>query len=242
MKGTRETVAWACRILAYHGHGDLTLGHVSVREGDKILMKRKGLGLEEVTSDDVLTLDLDGRRLRGEGRVHLEAALHTEVYKARADVGAVIHTHPPFTTALAASEAPLGFLSHDALMFPDGVAIFDETADLIVSAETGRQLARALGSRRAVLLRNHGVLVVGPDVPWAVLAAVTLERAVRLQIATGMLGRPLAMADAALPPLHASKYRDEFVEEYWAYWIRCLRRSGLDAGMRAHRAARRSRK
>jgi L-fuculose-phosphate aldolase len=227
----RAQVAWACRILAAYGHGDLTLGHVSARAGDRVFMKRKGLALEEVAPGDVLTLDLAGRRVRGNGPVHLEVPLHTEVYKARPDVGAVIHTHPIYTTALGAVEATLLPLSHDALLFPDGLAVFDDTADLIMSAEVGADIARALGTRRAVLLRNHGVLVVGKDVRWAVFAAVTLERAVMVQAVASRLGEPRPIPATLLEPLHASKYRDEFMDEYWAYWLRTVRRMGLDEGM-----------
>jgi L-fuculose-phosphate aldolase len=228
---TRARVAWACRILAAYGHGDLTLGHVSARAGDRVFMKRKGLALEEVTPRDVLTLDLDGQRLQGNGAVHLEVPLHTEVYKIRPDVGAVIHTHPIYATALGAVEAPLLPLSHDALLFPDGLAVFEDTADLVMSADVGEDIARALGLRRAILLRNHGVLVVGKDVRWAVFTALTLERAVMVQAVASRLGAPRPIPEHLLGPLHASKYRDEFMDEYWAYWVRAVHRMGLDGGM-----------
>src|SRR3989304_1240917 len=101
----REQVAWACRILALHGHSDLTLGHVSAPRpvGDSYYLKSKGLGLEEVTPEDVVVLDLNGGRICGQGEVHLEAPLHTEVYRGRPDVGAVVPTPPPLTTALGAT-------------------------------------------------------------------------------------------------------------------------------------------
>ncbi len=230
-----EMVAWACRILALYGHGDLTLGHVSTRDGARVLMKRKGIGLEEVTPADILTIDLEGRLVAGEGTIHLETPLHTEIYKARPDVGAVIHTHPVHGTAFGAADARLLYLSHDALLFPEGIAVFDETADLVMSARAGAAVARTLGDRRVALLRNHGVLVVGKDVRWAVLGAVTLERALHLQAAAAALGTPKPIPDALIPPLHASKYREEFMDEYWGYWVRCVRRAGLDQGMPATR-------
>jgi len=119
-----EQVAWACRILAMGDHGDYTLGHVSARSADgrHVLMKRYGLGLEEVTPDDVLRIDLDGALLAGDGRVHLEYVVHTEIYRVRPDVASVIHTHPPYTTALGATDATLQLLNHDAVLFRDGLA------------------------------------------------------------------------------------------------------------------------
>jgi len=231
----KETVAWACRILALHGHGDLTLGHVSARAGDRIFMKRKGLGLEEITPRDVQELDLDGRKRAGPGTVHLEVVLHTEVYRARPDVGAVIHTHPMHSTAFGATDAGLRVLTHDGLLFPEGIGVFNETADLVTTPDGGRAVARALGARRAVVLRNHGTLVVGKDVQWAVLTALTLERALALQALASQFGTLRPIADALIGPLHASKYRDMFTTEYWEYWIRMLRARGLAGGMPARR-------
>jgi L-fuculose-phosphate aldolase len=227
----KVAVAWACRILAMHGHGDLTLGHVSARAGDRVLIKRKGLGLEEVTPRDVQEVDLDGRKRAGPGNVHLEVVLHTEVYRARRDVGAVIHTHPVHSTAFGATTGTLRYLTHESLLFPDGIGVFDDTADLVTTVDGGRALARALGSRRAVLLRNHGTLVVGKDVPWAVLSALTLERALQMQAVAGGLGELRPIPESLVGPLHTSKYRDMFTDEYWAYWLRTLRARGLAKGM-----------
>ena len=144
-------------------------------------MKPNGLGLEEVTPDDVLTIDMDGTRLSGEGPVHLEYVLHTEIYRARPDIGAVVHTHPPYATAFGATDARLELLNHDAVLFREGLAYFDDTAELIVRPEQGAAVARALGERRALVMRGHGVIVTGKTVPWATYAALTLERVLRIQ-------------------------------------------------------------
>jgi L-fuculose-phosphate aldolase len=163
--------------------------------------------------------------------MHLEAALHTEVYKLRPDVGAVVHGHPLHATALGATDASLEFLTHDAVLFEDGISVFDETPELIQATDQGRAVASCLGSRRAVILRNHGVLVVGKDIAWAVLAAVTLERSVRMQAIARTLGglRPMPHEDAKR--LHPDKYSDRLVAEYWEAWIRKLRRQALDFGI-----------
>jgi len=154
------------------------------------------------------------------------------VYQARPDVGAVVHGHPPYSTALGATDAPLELLTHDAVLFADGVPLFEGSPELILDAEQGRAVAAALGPHRAVLLCNHGVLVTGKDVPWATLCAATLERAAKLQSIAHTFGllRPIP-AGAALA-MHADKYRDAFVQEYWAAWLRKLGRLGADARMR----------
>ena len=203
----REQVAWACRILASEGYADLTLGHISARgpDGD-VWIKRKGVALDEVEPDDVVLLDDTNAGL------HLETVLHTGVYRMRSDVGSVVHGHPPYATALGATNAELSLLTHDGILFAEGVGRFDDP-DLIVDDAQGDRVAAALGPRRALLMQNHGVLVVGKDVPWAVLTAVTLERAAQLQSISSTLGelRPIH-PDLALQLLPV-KYRDEFVDE-----------------------------
>lgn len=225
-------VAWGSRILAMHGHGDLTMGHLSACGADgRIFIKRKDIALGEVTPADVLTLDLDAHKVAGEGAVHLESVLHTEVYKARQDVGAVVHTHPPYGTAMGATSAQLQFLTHDAVLFHDGLPRFENSPELIMNPEQGAAVAQALGSQRALLLKNHGVIVVGEDVAWAVVGALTLERAIRLQALASSLGSPRAMSADTAGELYPSKYRDEFIQTYWRYLIRECRRQGHDSGM-----------
>ena len=158
-EGLREQVAWACRIIAAEGYADLTLGHVSARSDDgTVWIKRKGVALDEVEQEDVVPVhDTDAV-------LHLETVLHEGVYRVRADVGSVIHGHPSYATALGATRAELEPLTHDGILFADGVGRFGDP-DLIVDDEQGDAVAAALGNRRAVLLENHGVLVVGKDVP-----------------------------------------------------------------------------
>ena len=219
----REQVALACRILALEGYSDLTLGHVSARAPDgSVFIKRKGIALDEVSPEDVVELGDESAPL------NLETVLHSEVYRARDDVWAVVHGHPPHGTALAATEARLELLTHDSVLFKDGIGRYDESADLIVDPEQGRAVARALGPHRAVLLRNHGVLVAGKDVAWAVLGAVTLERAIAMQSAARSLGPLRPIPPEWAERLYTEKYTDHLVEEYWASWIRRLRRAGGD--------------
>ena len=232
----KTDIAWASRILATHGQGDYTLGHVSVRDGDLVHMKRNGIGLEEVTPADVLTIDLDGNRVAGEGRIHLEAALHTEVYRARPDVRSVVHTHPPYATAFGCTNAEFALLNHDAVLFKDGLAFFDDTAELIINREQGASVARALGDKRVAIMRGHGVLVTGQSIPWAIYSALTLERVIRIQAIASQLGELRPMTSEMAESVYSDKYREEFAETYWHYLVRQVKRAGLDDGMPAEAA------
>jgi ribulose-5-phosphate 4-epimerase/fuculose-1-phosphate aldolase len=148
--------------------------------------------------------------------------MHMETYLARPDVGAVIHTHPMYSIALGATAGGLELLSHDGLLFPDGVPVFDGTAGLVTTPQDGKAVARALGPGRAVLLRNHGILVAGEDISWAVLTALTLERAARIQFIARVMGDPVPIPRGVARELSASKYQEEFAEEYWQDWCRML--------------------
>jgi L-fuculose-phosphate aldolase len=230
----RERVAWACRILASEGYQDLTLGHVSARDRERphrMWIKRRGVTLAEVTPADVIDFEIAADLRDASDDMHLEAVLHTEVYRRRDDVGAIVHGHPPYATAFAASDAEFLYLTHDAVMFDRGVAVYDGSPDLITEPAQGSAVAEALGEHSVVLLRNHGVLVAQRDLPWMVLAAVTLERAVMLQSIASRLGSVVPIEPALIDELHRRKYNDGLVAEYWEAWSRDLRRRGLDQGM-----------
>jgi L-fuculose-phosphate aldolase len=217
-----EQVVLASHIVARAGFEDLTLGHVSVRgpDGTSMYIKRKGLALGEVESEDILRVDLEDVDSLAAPSMHLEAVMHFEAYRARPDVGCVVHAHPLYATALGATDGRLKIVSHDGVLFHDGIGRYDESSALITSAEQGRKVAEALGQRRAVLLKNHGVMVVGEDVRWAVLASLTLERAVQMQIAALALGRIEAIPDDEAEAMFHDKYRDGFLDEYWDNWTR----------------------
>lgn len=213
-------VVVASRVIAASGYEDLTLGHVSVRGPDasSMFIKRKGVSLGRVAPDDVIVVDLhDPDALRVPG-MHLEAAMHVEAYKLRSDIGCVIHGHPLYVTALGATDAELAFISHDAVLFLDGVGIYDASPDMITTFEQGRKVAETLGQRRATLLKNHGVMVAGEDVRWAVLAALTLERAVQLQVIARSLGNIKAITEDEATAMFREKYQDSFLDEYWEDW------------------------
>jgi L-fuculose-phosphate aldolase len=217
-------VALACRIIARFGQEDLTLGHASVRgpDGRTVYIKRKGKALRDVRAEDVIGIalnDPDGYLTPG---AHLETVMHLETYLARPDVGAVIHTHPVYSIALGATRGGLELLSHDGLLFPDGVPVFDGTAGLVTTPQDGKGVARALGGGRAVLLRNHGILVAGEDISWAVLTALTLERAAKIQFIARVLGDPVPIPRDVARELSGSKYQEEFAEEYWQDWCHML--------------------
>jgi len=183
----RELVATACRILAGAGQDDLIWGHASVRdpEGRGVWIKSAEWSLAEITPDRVHLVDPDGAVLAGEGARHSDYPVHTGIMMARPDAGAVVHTHPPFSVALAATGQELRPISHAANFFvPPAVPRFTDTADLILTRDLGRSVAATLGDVPALFLVNHGIVTVGSTLEEATVAAVLLEHACHQQLLT----------------------------------------------------------
>ena len=226
MTEVRRSVSIASRVLGIESHGDLIWGHVSIRDDDSrgVWMKRSGIGFEEVGPDDVLLVDRAGDVIEGSGRRHIEYPIHTEIMAARADVNSVVHTHAQHAVAFASLDTPLLPISHEGTLFvPPEVARFTETGDLIVSPELGQKLAQSLGERNALLLVNHGIVTVGPDVETAVVTAILLERACRIQLQALAAGpiRSWSDDDEALAK-RAHCYPPALLHQAWDYLVRRL--------------------
>ena len=214
-------LAYSCRILAREGQADLDLGHVSARTGaEQVLMKASGLGLEEARPGNLVTINLKGQRLSGDRPVHVEYPIHTEIYKARPDVKSVIHTHPPYATMLGSSGRSLQPVSHDALAFTGSIAYFDATPELITTEEQGRQVAAALGDKRGLFIKNHGIVVVGSTVQDACVRAVLLEKAARMQYIAEQFGGVEPINPDMAERMYREKWSDYHLGHIWEYLVR----------------------
>ncbi|MBC7342475.1 MAG: class II aldolase/adducin family protein [Clostridia bacterium] len=218
----KAKVASCCQILYIEGHDDANLGHVSARlPGESVFyMKPQGLGLEEVRAEDVLTLNWEGQVLAGPHPAHNEYPIHSEIYRARPDVNCVIHTHPFYSTVFSTLAVPFQTLNHDGVLFAHGLKVFDRTPDLLVTKEQGESLAADLGDADAILLRNHGTVVVGRSVEEACLTQLALEKAVKVllqAIASGKEFYPmdLAMAEKMAQDVRQNQRRTQNVFAYY---------------------------
>src|ERR1700730_6919558 len=115
----RRELAYACRILAANGQNDTFYGHVTYREaGAKTFwMKPSALGLDELTPETLTRGDLEGNVVEGELPRHIEFPLHAEIFRARPDITCVVHTHPIYSIAFAATGQPLHAVSHEGAQF-----------------------------------------------------------------------------------------------------------------------------
>ncbi len=153
-------------------------------------MKPHSLGLDEITLENILTIDLDGNVVAGTARRHSEVYIHSEIFKLRPDVHCVIHTHPPYSVALSATDRPIRCYSQPGALFYEALGVYADTINLIRTHEMGAGVAKALGPHRAVLLKNHGVVVVGATIAEAVVGVIMLENAAMVQLTAEAAGDP----------------------------------------------------
>lgn len=217
-------VVTGCHVLGSEDLGDPVWGHVSLRDpaGGGVWLKAGPLGFDEVSAADVVLTDLDGNRLAGSASVPLEHPLHTEVLRVRPDVGSVVHCHPPYAIALAATGQPLYAFSNGAGPFASGVPRYEEPVGLVRTAALGADVAACLGDARALFLVGHGILAAGRTVATAVMTAVLLERACRLQLLAAAAGgvRP-ELQNPGDRYAHAES--DGYLLRSWDHLVRRLR-------------------
>jgi L-fuculose-phosphate aldolase len=189
----KQQMIVAGKVLVMQGQDDFTRGHISMRLPDNpslFFMKPHSLGLDEITMANILTIDLEGNVVAGTARRHSEVYIHSEILKARADVNCVIHTHPPYSVALSATGRPIRCYSQPSALFCDALGVYTDTINLIRTHAMGAGVAKALGPHRAVLLKNHGVVVTGKDIAETVIGTIMLENAAMVQMLAEAAGDP----------------------------------------------------
>ena len=221
----RRRVALASRIVAMEGMGDATLGHVSARGrgANAFWIKRAGIGLEEVQSRDLVLVSLKGRKLVGVGRLHVEIPLHSEIYRARPDVGSIVHVHPLCATLVGSTGKSLRPVTHEGTLFAQAPQ-FSQTTNIISTPALGGAVARTLGPHRALFLRNHGVVVVGPSPEEACVLTILLERACRAQLLAANLGEYRWSGANEAKTKQQQIYHRQALRSMWDYYVRKLKR------------------
>jgi ribulose-5-phosphate 4-epimerase/fuculose-1-phosphate aldolase len=225
----RDTIATACRILAMEGLVEGILGHVSARAGpDRMLIRCRGPhehGLLFTESRDVRLIGLDGSALEPAGgyRPPNEVWIHSEVLRARPEIHAVVHAHPPAVLMCGLLGLPLrpvfgSFNIPAARMALDGVPVYRRSV-LIRRPELAHEMLAAMGGSKVCLLRGHGITVTGGSVEEAVVRAVNLNVLAGVTAAIAQTGRevpPIPPEDVAELPDLGSGFNNDAV---WRYYV-----------------------
>ncbi len=200
---TLTDLAAANRILVDQGVFDAA-GHVSMRHpghAERFLMSRS-LAPQMITADDIMEFNLDGEAIDPRGRTgFIERFLHAEIYRARGDVMAVVHSHSPSVIAFGVSNTSMRAMYHNAAFLAAGVPVFDirekfGTTDIVINtAAKGAALAGVLADKAVALLRAHGMVATGPSLPVAVFRAIFTVTSANIQHQALALGGPIAALD-----------------------------------------------
>lgn len=226
-------------MLADAGLADDILGHVSLRLGpDRMLIRCRGPedeGLLFTLDRDVHPADLDGKGDLPSGwTVPNELPIHGELLRARPEVDAVVHCHPPAVLVAGVEEIPLrpvfgAYHIPAARLALDGVPVYPR-AVLVRRPELGRELVEAMGSSTVCLMKGHGIVTVGSGphaVEQAVARALTLDVLARVSVERARLGdraRDLTPEDVAELPDLGSSFNDLNI---WRHHLARLRLAGL---------------
>jgi len=226
--------AW---ILADEGHESGLAGQLTARGPDEGTFWTLPLGLAFDEADEASWLLIDDAMtvLAGDGSFGIRepnpaTRFHLWIYRARADVQAIVHTHPPAASVLAAAEQPLVVAHMDATPLFDDMAFLPEWPGLPTADREGELIAGGLGTKHAMLLAHHGLLAAGRSVAEAAFLAVFIERMARLQVDAAPLGgvKPIDAAEAR----RARDFlrTDRIMNATFAAWSRrAARRRGRDA-------------
>jgi ribulose-5-phosphate 4-epimerase/fuculose-1-phosphate aldolase len=201
----QHDVAAGYRILGSYGWGDDGSGHISARDpehANSFWLLRYDVAFSSATTDDLVLVGPDGSLRVGDGAINQAAYfIHHPIHHARPDVVGVVHTHTGYGTPFSALCTPLVAMSQEACAFHDDQAVFVAEDLDVVDLDAGGRLAAALGSKRLLVLANHGLLTVAPTVGQAVAFFVLAERAAEVQLKCPG-GR--VVSDAAASRIYAS--------------------------------------
>ncbi len=206
----REELVLLHRELPKNNLVAWTSGNVSGRDPATglVVIKPSGVRYEDLTPENMVVVDLDGKVLEGKHRPSSDTFAHVYVYRHRPEVNGVVHTHSTFATAWAAagrSIPPVLTAICDEFGGPIPVGAYAK----IGGDEIGREIIRSIGDSPAILMKNHGVFTVGKTPEAAVKAAVMVEDAARTVFFALQLGVP-----DELPPEEVARAHRRYLEEY----------------------------
>ncbi|MFD4226029.1 class II aldolase/adducin family protein [Streptomyces sp. NPDC058545] len=191
----KERLAGALRLFAAYGYEDGVSGHITARDPEYtgcFWVNPFGAPFEGLVPDDLILVNGDGQVVEGRHHVNQAAfAVHAQVHRARPDVVAVAHTHSLHGRALSALGEFIEPITQESCAFYEDHAVYQAYTGVVVDEEEGRRIAAALGPRKAIILRNHGLLTVGDSVDAAAWWFVTMERSCQVQLTARAAGKPV---------------------------------------------------
>jgi ribulose-5-phosphate 4-epimerase/fuculose-1-phosphate aldolase len=191
-------LAGAFRLFARFGFDEGVAGHITVRDpehADCFWVNPFGMHFSQIRASDLVLVDKKGEVIEGDHHVNTAAfAIHSRVHAARPDTVAAAHAHSIHGKAWASLGRLLDPITQDSCAFFEDHALFDDFTGVVYETSEGDRIAQALGKRKAVILRNHGLLTVGATVDEAAWWFITMERSCQVQLLAEAAGKPIPIS------------------------------------------------
>lgn len=212
----KQKIVRCIRMLEHNGILDYN-GHASIRlDGDRMLINIGSCQRSQLTADDICTIDFDGNVIDGNGKPPLEFHLHAGVYKARADVQAVIHAHPNWSTILSTAGVEyLPVYAQGSLVYPLPVL---DSPDSINNPEMAKRLTDTLGDRPAALMKAHGAVTCGDSLVDAFVLMNYLEDNAERQYMAAQIGTPYAFSQDELDLCREKLWNANLFKRTWDHF------------------------
>lgn len=225
-------LALAYRILGSFDIGTGLLAHLTLRGGggSTFWSYQLGQSVEEVRTADLVEVDFNLNLVSGAGRVNPNLRIHGEIYAHRPDVHAIVHHHGTNGVALGAIGSTIIPFDQHAARWHEEIALAEVYESPLLHG-VSESIAGALGNRKALLLKHHGVLVTGCSLADAVVSTVELDKVCGAQLAAMAAGEPQSMPAAELADVKQVMGSAIYYDATWAYFLRRLARLGLDKGV-----------
>jgi len=198
----REKLAVTARALHRIGVYDLA-GHISLRiPNSPLILITPGGGLDKsrLTGADMTVIDASGKHVGGPYPPPIETPIHTIVHAARPELDSIAHLHAHWSTVFSILDRPMEIVLLPATTLGKHIPWF-EVPRLVTTAELGEKLNAALGGDAAILMRWHGITVVGDTIEQMFERAVFIEENARLQYEASSMGRVIPVPDDAYPAM-----------------------------------------
>ena len=194
----KERLAASFRLFAKFGFDEGVAGHITARDPeltDYFWVNPFGMHFSQIRVSDLLLVDSKGQVVEGNRPVNGAAfAIHSQVHHARPDVIAAAHAHSMYGKSWSSLGRLLDPITQDACAFYDDHSVFDDYTGVVYETSEGERIAKTLGARKAVILRNHGLLTVGETVDEAVWWFITMDRSCQAQLLAEAAGAPIKIS------------------------------------------------
>lgn len=197
-------------IMDYNGHASVRLAN------DRMLINIGNCQRSQLSADDICTIDMDGNLIEGNGKPPLEFHLHAGIYKSRADVDAIIHCHPNWSTILTTAGVDyLPVYAQGTLLYPLPVL---DSPNSINNPKMAKRLADTMGNRPAALMKAHGAVTTGRTIVDAFVLLNYLEDNAYRQYMAQQVGKPYCFTEEEIALCHEKLWNQALFQRTWDHF------------------------